>query len=156
AYPNRNGQGKPRRLALDLMVLALGTITLPVVFLLNAIREGTLSRMIYYCVTYNRVVHMQPLGEKTSRLFVLEHISEYPLFFTSTAIAIGTLLTVWYARLAKAIAIRDLWAAVEFGIPEYLLLHFLCALMPVLLLPQFFIHYFLPAIPFLALVVAWS
>ena len=58
----------------DVAVLTVATFVVPVAFVVHAASQGTLRDLIYYCVTYNSKVHLNPTTERFAWLGKLNTI----------------------------------------------------------------------------------
>lgn len=150
-----------RALLLDASVLVGATLVVPLAFVAHAARQGTLARLWYFCVTYNRDVHLRPMGGSGSRssahfawlVPLLHRLVEHSAFFLLLAALAAFAVPVAARRVRAAARLRSLAALGRgFGVVRYLALHFVLALAVASSMDRFFPHYFLQAWPFGALV----
>jgi hypothetical protein len=138
------------------------TLFVPAVFVLHALREGTLREMVYYCLTYNLTTHLHPTSRWTATLGQLfDRINERAGFFLALVFVLGWGVALLAGRLREArrnggagdaaAALRS--AAGAFGPRAYLGLHLIVALATGASMSRFFPHYFLPAMPFLTILL---
>ena len=131
----------------EIAALAIGTLLVPAAFVAHAASRGTLGALFYYTVTYNAEVHLQP-GSAS-------HPWLTPLF---VRLATGTLLPLALVVLAVGKALPFLARRVRarapwrgWGVRAYVASHLVVATLSAASLVRFFPHYFLVALPFLAL-----
>lgn len=148
-----NHRRRARGTLAETAVLAASCALVPALFVLHAWREGTLTSLYYYTVTYNREVHLRPTTRSLAWLpNVFFRLLEQTGFFVLVAgLASNALPNVW-GRLSSALRSRSGWAALRgFGPTSYFALHAAIALASASTMWRFFPHYFLQAWPFVAL-----
>ena len=143
-----------RAFTADLGVLAASTALAPAAFVANAWHSGTLKELVYYTVTYNREVHLQPAPSQSypwlPNLFF--RLGDGTSFFIVVAILLSAGAPVIVRRLRTAWHERSFWALGRgFGVVHFLALNFAVALISAAYMIRFFPHYFLQAAPFAAL-----
>lgn len=150
AHRNR----RPLRSAIGPMAWLVGGIAFVLsMFVVHAWANGTLHELYYYCVTYNRTVHLRP----TTKIFPIltplyQRLLEQPVFFLSVALVMGSWAPELARRARAARRERSLWPLLRgFGFRQYVFVHLVLALYAGTAMLRFFPHYFLQAIPFLAL-----
>ncbi len=127
-------------------------------FAIHAALSGTLGGLVYYCFTYNVRVHLRPADALFSHT-TLEPLADHVKRMTSFVFVGVTLLaaTVAYAwqRTRAALRERSRHALLRgFGAERYLGAHALVATVAASSMYRFFPHYYLPALPFVALALA--
>lgn len=135
----------------------LGSVaSLPIVFALHALAQGTLKQLIYYCYVYNVTIHTHPMGPgHTWHHPLYGEIAEGPLFAIGAAGVLALMATRWIRRIrlvGRSHSRADFLAG--FDLRDYFELHFALAFLLAAWLPQEFQHYFIVPFPFLALVAA--
>lgn len=147
-------RGLPRALG-DIAALTGATLFVPAILVANALRQGTLRQLVYYCVTYNLTIHLHP----TNRFAALagqfiDRLNERTLFFLALAFLLARALPFVVRRVRAAIRARSGSALVRaFGVRSYLALHLVLALAVGSSMSRFFPHYFLPAMPFMTVLL---
>jgi 4-amino-4-deoxy-L-arabinose transferase-like glycosyltransferase len=135
----------------EILLLLLAVLCVPAALLIHAWKQGTLRQLAYYCYTYNIQVHR--LGGRWS--LPVDVLQRYPCFLLGTGAVVALTAARWSARASLAIRSRRLRAlAVGFGKHDYIAMEFVFAFATAAVLPQFFEHYYLVPIPFLALALA--
>ena len=152
----------PRRLPLKmLLVFAMAVAAVPAVFVAHAAADGTLSSLVYYTLTYNLSVHLRPseaLLSSASLIPLSDQVMRLTAFLGGTlAIAFVLGAFVW-RRFRDALRHRSAWRlARAFDIRVYFAMHFVVAVVSASAMYRFFPHYYVTAVPFLALALAaWT
>ena len=121
--------------------------------IVNAWRQGTLSSMYYYCVVYNRDVHLRP----TQRFYpwltnVFLRLAEQTMFAACMFVLAGV-ACVWLMAHFRSARREGSFGAFfrGFGAHEFFALHLAIAFASASMMWRFFPHYYLQAAPFLAL-----
>lgn len=142
----------------DASTFVAATLALPAVFLLNALREGTLSQLVYYCFTYNLQVHLQPTARAMLWLGPLhDRMNERTFFFVALVVLAARAAPFALRRVRASAAARSLTPLVRaFGVRGYLGLHLVVALVTASSMYRFFPHYYLQAMPFLTVLLGAS
>ena len=144
---------RPGRWLVDGAVLVGGLLVVPVAFLIHSWSQGTLRALVYYCWTYNRTVHLAP----TKKVFpwlaaVFLRLGEQTIFFTLIAVLAGFAVPWLWRRLRAGVARRSLSALTRgFGVRHYLAMHLALAVFAASAMYRFFPHYYIQALPFLAM-----
>ena len=153
---------KARRLPVKELLVFVGAGALvPLAFIAHAAANGTLDNFLYYTLTYNLRIHLKPsevLLSSATLVPVSDEVTRFTAFFTATmAIALAT-AGFFVKRVRRAIAARSAWVLARgFDLRVYFALHFLVAVASGAAMYRFFPHYFVPAVPFLALAIAaWT
>lgn len=141
-----------RGAVVDCAVTLAGAVVLPLLFIVNAAREGTLAEMYYYCVRYNVVVHV---GEAswglTPASFEIQGNRGFALAIAAAVIAGVRALALRVAACVRERSILPLFRA--FDLAQYFAVHLAVALISAAALRRFFSHYFILSIPILAFVL---
>ncbi len=144
----------------ELVVFTIGVLLPIASFLLHAAVSGTLSALFYYTVTYNLQVHLQPSTSFFDRAAMdpfgdlLMRMPAFAITLFGTVGATLIFLTRRFTASGRARSYRPLLRG--FGAKRYIAAHALVACVSALSMRRFFPHYFLPALPFLAvLAAAW-
>ena len=143
------------RVLREASLVVLGTLLVPTLLLVHAAHQGTLRDLIYYCFTYNNEVHMNPSPRHFVWVgFFFIRMVEQTLFILLAVLVIASAWPALSGRLGRAISLRSPWALLHrFGMREYIGLHFVLAVFVACMMYRFFPHYFLQAMPFMALAV---
>ncbi len=142
-----------KRLALEIAALTAATLLVPALLLAHSAAEGTLSNLIYYCYTYNKNVHLNP----TKKHFVWLGTFFFRLGWQTSFLLLSALLAAlgvpWLTRRVRAAKrLKSLRALGRgFGVAHYLAFHFVFAVFAASAMYRFFPHYYLQALPFMAL-----
>jgi hypothetical protein len=141
----------------ECLATVLGSaLALPAAFIAYAASIGTLRDAFFYTFTYNTQVHLRPLPDEHPwvRNF-LGATSDNRLFdFAVIALVVGGIYGfVARAMRGRANGVAKPW--LRFGMREYLSLHVIIAVGSASLLVRFFPHYFVAALPFVAMGVAY-
>lgn len=148
----RRGGGRAVAIRESAIVLA-GSAGPAVVCVLHSWRQGTLAQMYYYCVVYNRDVHLRP----TTRFYpwltnIFLRLAEQTAFIACMFVLTGVGFLWLRRRYRKAKARRSIFALFRgFGSHEFFALHLMIAFVSASMMWRFFPHYYLQAAPFLAL-----
>ncbi len=139
----------------DAAILGVCCALVPAILTAHAAAEGTLKDLYYYCVTYNREVHLRPTARPWQWLpFFFFRLAENTLFFTVGVFLFARSLPYLIRRVRAALRLRDGWALTRgFGPRVYIGLHLALALLAASSMYRFFPHYYLQAAPFMALAV---
>ncbi len=131
------------------------TAIIPALFALNALREGTLRQLVYYCFTYNVQVHVRPTAKTIGWLGPLgARFRDHTLYFLVLGFLLACALPFIMRRLSAMRRTRTLSALGRaFGTRSYLALHLVVALATATSMYRFFPHYYLPTLPFLTLLL---
>lgn len=152
----RGRHGRLRQALVDTAVF-LGAVALPSVgFVIEAAARGTLREMYYYTVVYNRDVHLRPTTKFFPKLtpFFMRLIEQTSFFVALTLLA-GAAVTTLVRRLRAFRGHPRLVSLVRgLGVRSFVAVQLVVALVSGATMRRFFPHYFLPAIPFLALALA--
>jgi hypothetical protein len=143
-----------RKFAGDILLLGMSTLAVPLALVAHAVKQGTLARLVFYCFTYNREVHLRPQSSHSwpwlSQLFF--RLTEQTSFFVLVAVLVALAAPGAARRVRSAWKTRSLWALGRgFGVRRFLALNFAIALASASTMYRFFPHYFLQAWPFAAL-----
>ena len=129
----------------------------PAAFLVHAAANGTLSDLWFYCVTYNTAVHMAlPWDGQTIRIAAFE-LRGNPMFGVLCLVVLALAAPSLVRRIREAIAkksIRPVFRA--FSVRSFFFLQALIGVVAAAWLRRFYPHYFIPAIPMLALALGLS
>lgn len=145
-----------RRVLLDTLWLALATLLVPLLCVVNAEREGTLQKLYYYCVVYNRDIHLKP----TSRFFpwatnVFFRLSDQTQFVELLFVLAGIGGYALVRRVRRYRASGDYWSPLRgFGPHVYLATNAFLAVFTASTMYRFFPHYYIQGLPFLVVTVA--
>ena len=143
------------RLLVDLAIYSLAVAAPMAAFLAHAAAIGTLKSLWYYCVTYNLSVHKRAAPEPFGLRPLYDHLGGHTAYFALVVLACAASLPRLYARARAALGARSARALGRgFGVRAYVGLHAVAALALASALPQQFAHYYVPATPLLALLVA--
>jgi Dolichyl-phosphate-mannose-protein mannosyltransferase len=154
AHRNR---ARPAAVLVDIATFLAATLLVPALFVVHAYATGTLGELYYYCVHYNLFVHLHGSSQASFLLPVFAHMNGQTSFFLGIALLIGLALPFVRRRVRAAWRARSGWALLRaHEARAYLGLHLAIALGTGASMLRFFPHYFLPAVPFLALLVAAS
>ncbi|HSO40335.1 MAG TPA: glycosyltransferase family 39 protein [Labilithrix sp.] len=147
--------------ARQLLIFAGACAAVPAAFLVHAAASGTLSSLLYYTLTYNLGVHLRPseaLLSSASLIPLSDHVMRLTAFVAAT-LGIAGALGAFFLRRARA-ARRARSAAVlarGFDVRVYFALHLVVAVVAASAMYRFFPHYYVSAVPFLALALAaWT
>ncbi len=146
-----------KQLAVFLVAIAL----VPLGFVLHAAASGTLDSFLYYTLTYNLRVHLRPsevMLSSASLVPLSDQVMKLTAFVAATALLTLAVSHFFATRLRRAVFERSAWALARgFDLRVYFGLHFLVAVSSASAMYRFFPHYFVPAVPFLALALAaWT
>ncbi len=135
----------------DLSVYVAGVAALPLAFVAHAALRGTLRRLVYYCVTYNVTIHLQPTRRATAWLGLLfDQLTQHTLFFLALVLLAAAATPFVRRRLRSAYGARRFRPLFRgFGVRGYLALHLAVAIGTASSMYRFFPHYYLQALPFL-------
>jgi Dolichyl-phosphate-mannose-protein mannosyltransferase len=156
ALDGRRRRAGVRGPLVDVLVLVLATAAVPLLLLAHAAAQGTLSELYYWTVTYNAKYHLRPTTKAMSWLTVLftRLIEETGFFIVVFALA-GRAAPTVLRRVRAAVRERSGWAVGRgFGTVHYFALHFVFAMYAASAMYRFFPHYYIQALPFLALCLA--
>lgn len=144
---------RSRAWLLELVVLGACCLVVPTIFVVHSASEGTLSQMIYYTVTYNSTVHLQPTTRRLAWLpNVFFRLSDQTGFFFLLGALLSSATPHVLRRVVSAVRLRSFWALFRgWGPTSYFALHALIALASAAGMWRFFPHYFLQAWPFVAI-----
>ncbi len=127
-------------------------------FLIHAALSGTLSGLVYYCFTYNVRVHLRPadaLFSHTTLEPLADHVKRMTSFVFVGVALLGASVAYAFQRTRAALRERSRHALLRgFGAERYLGAHALVATIAASSMYRFFPHYYLPALPFVALALA--
>ncbi|HSO32513.1 MAG TPA: hypothetical protein VLT33_08355 [Labilithrix sp.] len=142
----------------SLGALVAGIVVVLAGFAVHAALSGTLGGLVYYCFTYNVRVHLRPADALFSHT-TLEPLADHVKRMTSFVLVGVTLLAASGAYVAQrtraALRERSRHALLRgFGAERYLGAHALVATVAASSMYRFFPHYYLPALPFVALALA--
>lgn len=142
----------------ELGAFVAGIALLPLLFVAHAAATGTLGGLVYYCFTYNLKIHLRP-GDVLLSSAVLGPLAGHVKTMTAFVAIVAVLLYAggrFVARRARgAIRARSFDVLFRgFGGRQYVAAHALTAILGASTQYRFFPHYYLPALPFLALAVA--
>ncbi len=147
-------RGNARAVALkETAVLTVTAVAPSISCILHAWREGTLRSMYYYCVVYNRDVHLKP----TQRFYpwltnVFLRLLEQTTFVLCMFLLAGVACAWLINRYRGARRERSLRPWIRgFGSHHFFALHLIIAFVSASMMWRFFPHYYLQAAPFLAL-----
>jgi general stress protein CsbA len=145
--------GKPRETTVDVALTLGGAALVPCIFVLHALATGTLREMYYYCVEYNVLVHVgEASGGLTPASFEIQVNRGFALTIAAVTVAGVRALGLRLASCVRERSLSPLLRAFDLG--QYLALHLAVSLLSAASLRRYFSHYFILAIPLLALVVA--
>jgi hypothetical protein len=137
----------------DLGVLATACALVPAILLAHAAHEGTLSELYYYCVTYNRTVHLQPTKESLAWLpNVFFRLGEATSFFLAIVFLVARAIPPLARRARALITTKSGWTLLRgFGAREYVAWNLVLSFIAASTMYRFFPHYYVQCLPFLAL-----
>lgn len=137
----------------DIALLTIGTLVVPVALVVQSIANGTFSDLYYYCVVYNRDVHLKPTTKHFAWLPVFFfRLTSQTLFFTITAVLAALAWLSAKSRIRTWRATKSVWALLRgFTAREYIALHFIFGAVAASAMYRFFPHYYLQCAPFMAL-----
>lgn len=144
------------RSARDVGLLTAATLAVPALLVANSAREGTLSQLYYYCVVYNRDVHLKP----TKKLFpwltnVFFRLTDQTLFFLIMFVLLGVGGYAIARRVRRLQSTRDPWVVLRgFGPQIYMAANAFLAVALASTMFRFFPHYYMQGLPFLVLLLA--
>ena len=144
------------RVVRDVGVLGAGTVLVPLLCVLNSAREGTLAKLYYYCVVYNRDVHLKP----TKRIYpwltnVFFRLSDQTLFFLVMFVVAGIAASALIRRLQRYRGSRDRWVWLRgYGAEFYMAANAFVAIGSASTMWRFFPHYYVQGLPFLLVTLA--
>jgi len=149
----------PRTTAWRSLAALLGGIaTVMAGFAVHAALSGTLGGLVYYCFTYNVRVHLSPADSLFSHTTIeplADHVKRMTSFVFVGVALIGASAAYAFQRARAAVRERSLHALLRgFGAERYLGAHALVATIAASSMYRFFPHYYLPALPFVALTLA--
>ena len=153
---------RPRRVPLgSLAIFAAALAAVPLAFVVHAAASGTLDALVYYTLTYNLSVHLRPsetLLSSASLIPLSDHVMRLTSFIAATVAVLGASGTFLWRRVAAARSSRSAAPLTRgFDVRVYFALHFLVALVSASAMYRFFPHYYVSAVPFLALALAaWT
>jgi 4-amino-4-deoxy-L-arabinose transferase-like glycosyltransferase len=154
AHKNRARKGT---LLAEASTFVAAVLVIPALFAVHAYATGTLGELYYYCVRYNLSVHLRPSKSPSFLLPVFAHMNEQTSFFLGVVLLVALALPFSSRRVRAAWRSRSGWALLRAHEARvYLGLHLAIALGTGASMVRFFPHYFLQALPFLALLVAAS
>ncbi len=155
AHRRRSGKARAAR---DVLLLFGATLFVPTVLVVHSAASGTLRDLYYYCVVYNRDVHLRPTTKSFTWLpFLFFRLAEQTLFFIVGVLLFARALPLMVRRAKAAQRLRSLWALGRgFGARHYLALHVVLAIVAASSMFRFFPHYYLQAAPFMALALGAS
>ena len=138
--------------------LAAGIVLVLAGFAIHAALSGTLRSLVYYCFTYNVQVHLRPADALVSHT-TLEPLAEHVKRMTAFAVVVLALVFAGVAfatrRLRAAVATRSGRALLRgFDAERFIGAHALVGTLAASSMYRFFPHYYLPALPFVALALA--
>lgn len=139
----------------DAALLSAACALAPIVLLAHAAQQGTLGQLYYYCITYNRQIHLRPTSKflEIATTFFFR-FGEGTAFVICSVLLIGAAVPYVIRRWNAWRVSRSAWAVVRgFGVRQYLALHFVSALFTATAMYRFFPHYYLQASPFMAICV---
>lgn len=145
-----------RRLGVDLFALTTATLAVPLALVANSAREGTLSRLYYYCVVYNRDVHLKP----TKKFFpwatnVFFRLTDQTLFLMVSFALAGVGLYALGRRYRRFRTTGDRWVALRgYGPRVYMGANAFVAVASASTMYRFFPHYYVQGLPFLLVTLA--
>lgn len=145
-----------RRMAYDVGLLLIATLTVPAILVLNSVREGTLAKLYYYCVVYNRDVHLKP----TKKFFpwatnVFFRLTDQTLFVQILFVLAGIGGYAMVRRWRRYRDSKDRWAPLRaFGPHLYMGANAFLAVGTASTMYRFFPHYYMQGLPFLLLTIA--
>lgn len=139
----------------EIALLTIGTLLVPLVLVLHSMADGTLRDLYYYCVVYNRDVHLKPTAKHFAWLSTFFfRLTQQTLFFIITSLLLGLLWLSAKSRLRTWRATRSLWALVRgFTAREYIALHLVFGIVAASSMYRFFPHYYLQCAPFMSLAI---
>lgn len=145
----------------QLLVFVSAVALVPLAFVAHAAASGTLESFLYYTLTYNLRVHLRPsevLLSSASLIPLGDEVMKLTAFVGAAVTLVLALTAFFVKRLRRAVAERSGWTLARgFDLPVYFALHFLVAVGSASAMYRFFPHYYVPAMPFLALAIAaWS
>jgi len=148
----RARRAKDRSVWLDVAAYGAAAAAVVGAFLAHAWAQGTLTDLVYYCVTYNQKVHLRP----TNKVFpvltnVFTRLNEESGFFVLSFLVFALLGRGAIGRIAVARRERSALAVFRgFGGGEYVAWHFVLAFAAASSMYRFFPHYYLEVLPFVA------
>lgn len=137
----------------DGVALAVGCAAVPLAFVAHAWRSGSLSAMRYYTLEYNVLVHLSPGQSWKASLSPLSREVEANPGFSALVVLFAWLMGRESVRRTRAAlgARRVAPLLRAFGAREFVAIHAAVAFVSACVMRRFFAHYFIPAIPLLAL-----
>ena len=131
-------------------------LAFPAAYAVYAAATGSLRQAIYYTFTYNATIHLRP--DPSEHAWVgplLGAASQNRLFCASATLiaCVGTAHVVEARRRALARGIPAWWRR-RFATRDYLALHVVVGIFSASMLVRFFPHYFVAAMPFVAMALA--
>lgn len=147
------------RVVKDLAVLGATTLFVPALFALHAQLTGTLQDFYYYTVVYNRDVHLKPTTRRFEWLppFFFRLTGQTSFFIVTTLLFARTLPYVRRRLSAALRGGRHGWVWTLFrghGAEHYVAWHLALAVVASSAMYRFFPHYYVQALPFLAVAMA--
>ncbi|MBL8605739.1 MAG: hypothetical protein JNL38_00400 [Myxococcales bacterium] len=145
-------RGRDRGLFVDLAIYTATSAAVVAGFLVHAAAQGTFTELVYYCVTYNQKVHLKP----TNKVFpvltnVFTRLNEQSGFFVISFLVFALLARGLFDRARRAAVGRAVAPLLRgFGGRQYAALHLFVAFATASSMYRFFPHYYLEALPFLA------
>lgn len=136
-----------KELARDFAIAAFGFVLLPLVFIAQAVANGTLKSLYYYTTQYNILVH---IGESGSWHVPMAFELRGNPWFTASVMSVLA-YSIW-AYKVRPFKLRRL--ARRFGAGEYIALQLFVSTISAMAMKRFFPHYFVIVMPFLALGLA--
>ena len=140
---------------IETCALFVAVLVVPSLFVLHAAFEGTLRDLYYYTVVYNRDIHMQPTAKHFKWLpWVFFRMLQETAFPMVLLLIAGRGFPWLWRRVRAAFRLGSGWALGRgFGVQQYLALHLVIAVVSASVLWRFFPHYYIQALPFLALCI---